>query len=164
LIDAETARVVAGILISALSWRSIFFLSLPLVAAAMLIAMLAIEESRNPDITARRIDLPGAVLSGFDLGGISFALIQVPALGWTYPLVLLSALTGVIAVTGFLLREMRTESPMLPLRLFCSRNLSAANGATFALYAIFNGNFFILTIYLQTALTRRVVETFQPTM
>jgi MFS family permease len=41
---------------------------------------------------------------------------------------------------------------MLPLKLFRSRNFSAANGATLALYAIFNGNFFILTIYLQTAL------------
>ncbi len=151
-VAAAIGPLVAGILISALSWRSIFFLGLPLVAAAMIIAMLAIEESRNPEITVRRIDLAGAVLSGFGLGGISFAIIQGPALGWTHPLVLLSAFTGVVAVIGFLLREIRAESPMLPLKLFRSRNFSAANGATLALYAIFNGNFFILTIYLQTAL------------
>jgi EmrB/QacA subfamily drug resistance transporter len=151
-VAAAIGPLVAGVLISILSWRSIFFLGLPLVAAAMLIAMLAIEESRNPQITARRIDLPGAVLSGIGLGGISLALIQIPALGWTHPVVLLSAFGGVIAVIGFLLRETRTDSPMLPLKLFRSRNLSAANGATLALYAIFNGNFFILTIYLQTAL------------
>jgi len=151
-VAAAIGPLVAGVLISALSWRSIFFLGLPLVVAAMVIAMLAIEESRNPDTTMRRIDLRGAVLSGFGLAGISFAVIQVPAYGWTHPVVVLSALIGVIAVVGFLLREMRTESPMLPLKLFRSRNFSAANGATLALYAIFNGNFFILTIYLQTAL------------
>jgi hypothetical protein len=66
--------------------------------------------------------------------------------------VLLSGATGVIAIVGFVLRELRSEFPMLPLNLFRSRNFSAANGATLALYAIFNGNFFILTIYLQTAL------------
>jgi EmrB/QacA subfamily drug resistance transporter len=151
-VAAAIGPLVAGVLISTLSWRSIFFLGLPLVAAAMVIAMMAIEESRNPQVTARRIDLQGAVLSGIGLGGISFALIQVPGLGWTHPVVLLSALAGGIAVIGFLLRETRTESPMLPMKLFRSRNLSAANGTTLALYAIFNGNFFILTIYLQTTL------------
>jgi EmrB/QacA subfamily drug resistance transporter len=151
-VAAAFGPLVAGILIGALSWRSIFFLNLPLVAAAMLIALTVVEESRNPHVTARRIDLPGAVLSGVGLGGVSFALIQIPALGWTHPAVLISAFAGVMAVIGFLLRETRTDSPMLPLKLFRSRNLSAANGATLALYAIFNGNFFILTIYLQTAL------------
>ncbi len=151
-VAAALGPLVAGVLIGALSWRAIFFLSLPLVAAAMVIAMLAVEESRNPEITALRIDLRGAVLSGIGLGGISFALIQVPALGWTHPVVLLSALGGVIAAVGFFVLEMRTELPMVPLKLFRSRNLSAANGATLALYAVFNGNFFILTIYLQTAL------------
>jgi EmrB/QacA subfamily drug resistance transporter len=151
-VAAAFGPLVAGVLISALSWRSIFFLGLPLVAAAMVIAILVIEESRNPDITMRRIDLPGAVLSGLGLGGISFAIIQVPTFGWDHPVVLLSGAAGVIAIVGFLLRERRSQSAMLPLKLFRSRNFSAANGATLALYAIFNGNFFILTIYLQTAL------------
>jgi EmrB/QacA subfamily drug resistance transporter len=151
-VAAAIGPLVAGVLISAFSWRSIFFLGLPLVAAAMVIAVLAIDESRNPELTVRRIDLPGAVLSGFGLGGISFAIVQVPAFGWTNPVILLSGSFGVVAIVGFALREMRTEFPMLPLTLFRSRNFSAANGATLALYAIFNGNFFILTIYLQTAL------------
>src|SRR5260370_34509593 len=59
---------------------------------------------------------------------------------------------GLMALMGFILYEGRVKSPMLPLWLFRSRNFSAANGATLALYAVFNGNFFILTIYLQTVL------------
>ncbi len=151
-VAAAIGPLVAGVLISTLSWRAIFFLGLPLVAAAMAIAFVAVEETRNPEMTVRRIDFLGAVLSALGLGGIAFAIIQGPAFSWNHPVVLLSAATGVIAIVGFVLRELRTDSPMLPLKLFRSRNFSAANGATLVLYAIFNGNFFILTIYLQTAL------------
>jgi EmrB/QacA subfamily drug resistance transporter len=151
-VAAAVGPLVAGVLIGTLSWRSIFFLGLPLVAGAMVIAVWAVEESRNQEMTARQIDLFGAVLSALGLGGISFAIIQGAASGWNQPLIVISAATGVVAIAGFVLHEKRTEAPMLPLRLFRSRNFTAANGATLALYAVFNGNFFILTIYLQTAL------------
>jgi len=151
-VAAAFGPLVAGVLISTLSWRSIFFLSLPLVAAAMVIAILVAEETRDREATLLRIDVLGAALSGLGLAGILFAMIQVPALGWNHPVVLLSAATGLIALAGFVMCETHTDSPMLPLELFRSRNLSAANGATLALYAIFNGNFFVLTIYLQTTL------------
>jgi EmrB/QacA subfamily drug resistance transporter len=151
-VAAAVGPLIAGVLISTLSWRAIFFLGLPLVATAMAIAFLAVEETRTPHMTTRRIDLHGAVLSALGLGGISFAMIQGSAVGWSDPIVVISAATGVIGGVGFVVRELRTETPMLPLNLFRSRNFSAANGATLALYAIFNGNFFILIIYLQTAL------------
>jgi EmrB/QacA subfamily drug resistance transporter len=151
-VAAAIGPPVAGVLIGAVSWRAIFFLSLPLVAAAMAIGIWAIDESRNEQIAVRHIDLAGAALAALGLGGLSFALVQGPALGWGNATVLLAAAIGVVALAGFFLQERRAKSPMLPLRLFRSRNFSAANGATLALYAIFNGNFFILTIYLQTTL------------
>lgn len=158
-VAAAVGPVVAGILIGTLSWRAIFFLSLPLVAAAMATAMVAVEETWGSEVgAARRIDLPGAALSALGLGGISFAMIQGPASGWGDSIVLLSSAIGVVSIVGFVFREGRTDSPMLQLRLFRSRNFSAANGATLALYAIFNGNFFILTIYLQTALRYTPLE------
>ncbi len=151
-VAAAVGPLIAGVLIGAVSWRAIFFLSLPLVAAAMAIGVWAIDESRNEQIAVRHIDLAGAALAALGLGGLSFALIQGPALGWGDAPFLLAAATGVVALAGFVLQERRAASPMLPLRLFRLRNFRAANGATLALYAIFNGNFFILTIYLQTAL------------
>ncbi len=151
-VAAAVGPLVAGLLIGVVSWRAIFFLSLPLVVAAMAIAARVVAESRNEQITARHIDLVGAGLAALGLGGVSFTLVQRPALGWGDRAVLLAAATGLVALTGFTVQERRATAPMLPLSLFRSRNLSAANGATLALYAVFNGNFFILTIYLQTTL------------
>ena len=151
-VAAAVGPPVAGVLIGAVSWRAIFFLSLPLVAAAIVIGVWAIDESRNEQIAVRHIDLAGASLAALGLGGLSFALVQGPAVGGGNAMVLLAAAIGVVALAGFFAQERRATSPMLPLRLFRSRNFSAANGATLALYAIFNGNFFILTIYLQTTL------------
>jgi EmrB/QacA subfamily drug resistance transporter len=150
-VAAAIGPLVAGLLIGALTWRSIFFLSLPLVAAAIVIGLWMIEESRNPGLTVRQVDTLGAALSALGLAGISFAMIQGSASGWNQPLVVLLAFVGIAASVAFVWHEKRAASPMLPLELFRSRNFSAANGATLALYAIFNGNFFILTIYLQTA-------------
>jgi EmrB/QacA subfamily drug resistance transporter len=151
-VAAAVGPPVAGVLIGDVSWRAIFFLSLPLVAGAMAIGAWAAKESRNEQFAVRRIDLAGAALAALGLGGLSFALVQGPALGWGDALVVLAALTGIVALVGFFLQERHAKSPMLPLTLFRSRNFSAANGATLALYAIFNGSFFILTIYLQTVI------------
>ncbi len=151
-VAAAFGPLVAGVLIGTVSWRAIFFLSLPLVAAAMAIGVWAVEESRDERLSVRHIDLAGAALAALGLGALSFALVQGPALGWGDATVLLAGAMGVVALVGFFLQERRAASPILPLRLFRIRNFSAANGATLALYGIFNGNFFILTIYLQTVL------------
>jgi EmrB/QacA subfamily drug resistance transporter len=146
-VAAAVGPLVAGVLIGAVSWRAIFFLSLPLVVAAIAIGVWTTKDSRNEQITLRQIDVIGAALAALGLGGLSFALVQGPALGWGDATVLLAAAVGLMALAGFILYERRVKSPMLPLWLFRSRNFSAANGATLALYAVFNGNFFILTIY-----------------
>jgi len=151
-VAAAIGPLVAGVLIGAVSWRAIFFLSLPLVVAAIAIGAWTAQDSRNEQITLRQIDVIGTALAALGLGGLSFALVQGPAFGWDDPTVLLAAAIGLMGLAGFILYERRAKSPMLPLRLFRSRNFSAANGATLALYAVFNGNFFILTIYLQTVL------------
>jgi EmrB/QacA subfamily drug resistance transporter len=137
-VAAAIGPLVAGVVIGAVSGRAI--------------GVWTTKESRNERVTLRQIDVIGAALAALGLGGLSFALVQGPALGWGDPTVLLAAATGLVGLAGFILQERRAKSPMLPLSLFRSRNFSAANGATLALYAVFNGNFFILTIYLQTVL------------
>lgn len=149
---AAIGPLVGGLLIGALSWRWIFILSLPIVAAAGAIGGRTIEESRDEEMDRSRLDLVGGLLAILALGGLTFSLIQGPEVGWTTTGVIVAGILAVAAFVAFLRQERRARSPMLPLDVFRSRNFSAANGATLALYGVFNGNFFILLIYLQTAL------------
>lgn len=149
---AAIGPLVGGVLISAASWRWVFFLSLPVVAVAIGLALWAVEESREEQARTDRLDVLGALWATLAVGGAAYAVVQGPEAGWTAPAVLGAAAAALLALAAFLVRERRTESPMLPLDLFRIRNFSAANAATLALYAVFNGNFFLLTIYLQTTL------------
>jgi MFS family permease len=94
----------------------------------------------------------GAALAAAALGCLAFVLVQGPAAGWTSVPVLIAGVAGVVSVAGSVVQERRAAQPMLPLELFAARNFSAGNATTLAIYAVFNGNFFILSIYLQTVL------------
>lgn len=138
-----------GLLISAGSWQMIFLLNLPF-AAVVLWASRHVPETRDPRSTGR-LDLAGAVLGIVGLGGVTYALIEAPA-GVGRPSVLAAAVVGVFGVVGFFIAERRSAAPMLPLGLFSSRQFSAANLVTAALYAALAGIFFLLAVDLQQVL------------
>src|SRR3954469_13914095 len=137
-----------GFLPETLSWRSVFWINVPLIVATLLLTMRSVEESRDPN-AVRGFDIPGVVLSALGLGGPVFALIEQPTYGWTDPLVLVPLLAGVACLAAFLLREATARAPMLPLSLFRVRNFAVANAATLTTYAGLIGSSFFLTLYLQ---------------
>jgi EmrB/QacA subfamily drug resistance transporter len=155
---AAVGPLVAGVLIAVASWRWVFFLSLPIVAVAVGLALWAVPESTADRARQDRPDLLGALLATLAIGSASYAVVQGPEAGWTDLAVLAAALLAPVAGGAFLLQERRCANPMLPLELFRSRDFSAANASTVTLYAVFNGNFFLLTIYLQTALDYSALE------
>lgn len=137
-----------GALIGLLSWRAIFWVNLPLVAATVALALYAVEESRDPD-AFRGIDWTGIGLSAAGLGGPVFALIEQPTHGWGDPLVWVPLIAGLACFGLFLLHEVRTRHPMLDLGLFRIRNFAIANVTTFAAYAGLIGGLFFVGLYLQ---------------
>jgi EmrB/QacA subfamily drug resistance transporter len=137
-----------GWLISAVSWRLIFFINLPLATAVVLIAARHVPESRAPAATGR-LDVAGAVTVTGALVGLTYGLIEGPVLGWTSPAVLGSLAGGVVLFALFLLVERRAADPMLPLQVFASRQFSAANAVTFVVYAALGGVLFLLPVVLQ---------------
>ena len=151
-VAAAVGPLVAGVLIEALSWRWIFVLSLPIAAAAFALSRWKVQESYGQAGTLRDVDLLGALFGALALGGLSYALIQGPQAGWSDPTVIAALVLALGGAAAFAVTENRVRAPMLPFGLFRSRNFSAANAATLCLYGIFNGAFFILTIYLQTSL------------
>ena len=137
-----------GALIGLLSWRAIFWVNLPLIAATVWLTLRAVAESRDPD-AFHGIDWLGIALSAAGLGGPVFALIEQPTHGWGDPLVWAPLLAGVACFALFLLHEARAREPMLDLGLFRIRNFAVANVTTLATYAGLIGGLFFVGLYLQ---------------
>jgi EmrB/QacA subfamily drug resistance transporter len=140
--------LVGGYLISAASWRWIFFINVPLAAVVVALGARHVPESRDPNVTGA-IDYAGALALVVFLTGITFAFIEAPVLGWSSPAVLAMALAGVVGLAAFLARERTAASPMLPLSIFAAKQFTATNAVTFLVYAALTGATFLLPVVLQ---------------
>lgn len=138
--------VLGGWLIQHASWRWAFFINVPIAAAVIVISLWRIPESRRSGV--RTIDWPGALLVTLGLGGVVYALITSPLLGWRHPLVYGSLLGGLACLAFFLRVESKASSPMVPLHLFRSKTFSGANLLTLLLYAAIGIFFFLLPLDL----------------
>jgi EmrB/QacA subfamily drug resistance transporter len=137
-----------GALVSATSWRAIFWINPPLIAATVALALHSVEESRDPD-AFHGIDWLGIGLSAAGLGGPVFALIEQPSRGWGDPLVWIPFIAGVACFALFVAHEAWARHPMLDLTLFRIRNFAVANLTTLATYAGLIGGLFFVGLYLQ---------------
>ncbi len=142
--------LLGGYLISAASWRWIFFLNLPVGAGVLFLTARHVPESRDPAATGR-IDLAGAGSVTAGLGGLTFFLIEGPSLGWSSDLLLGAGGLALVALGAFFLIERRSPEPMLPIEIFRRRQFSATNAVTFVLYAALGGALFLLPVELQIA-------------
>ena len=142
--------LLGGWLIGAISWRAIFLINLPLGAFVVWAAARFVPESHDPNATGK-LDYSGAVLAAVGLGGTTYALIEAPE-GGRLPAVIVTAVIGVGALIGFFVQERRSANPMLPLRVFRSRQFSAANAVTFVVYAALGVVFFLLVSFLQISM------------
>jgi EmrB/QacA subfamily drug resistance transporter len=139
-----------GWLISAVSWRLVFFINLPVAAAVVAMSSRHVPESKAPDETGK-LDVPGAVAITGALVGITYGLIDASSAGWSSIPVLASLIGGLILLAAFIVIESRSPAPMLPLHVFASRQFSAANVVTFVVYAALSGALFLLPTVLQVA-------------
>ena len=143
-IMAAIGPVLGGWLIEYGSWRWVFFINLPLAAAAVAITLLRVPESYG-DRDNKRLDLGGAALITLGLSGITFALIEAHRKTVT---VKIAGMLGVVALAAFVWVEWKSDAPMMPLSLFRSRNFSGANLLTLFLYAAFGGVLYFLPLDL----------------
>jgi EmrB/QacA subfamily drug resistance transporter len=140
--------VVGGAVVEGVAWQWIFWLNVPIGLALIPLASRLLTESRGPD---RALDLSGLALAGTGLFGLTFGIIRSEALGWTSPTVLVSLAAGIALLAAFVRYELRTEAPMLPMRLFRSRGFSATNALSFAMFFGAFGSIFLLSQFFQTA-------------
>ena len=145
-----------GWLIDAVSWRAVFLVNLPLVAAAMFVTVRHVPESRDPT-AGGSIDIAGGALLALGLAGVVYALIEGPSAGWT-PAITGVGVAGAIALVSFVVVELRLEHPMVPLGVFRSWQFSGANLATLGVYAGLSATLFLLTVHLQEDLGYSALE------
>ena len=146
-ITAALGPVIGGFLIAHFSWRYAFFLNLPLGIAVLALTLRFVPESRDPQRHGA-FDWAGALLISVSLGSLVFGLIESPARGWSDRRVVGALLLSLVAALAFVAIEMRHPAPLLPMRLFRSRNFSGANLLTLLLYGALGGGLYFLPLNL----------------
>jgi len=139
--------IVGGFLMRSFSWSSVFWINVPLLAAALLGALHVVPDSRDPNAT--RLDPVGALLSIAAVGSIVYAIIEGPASGWLSARTVAAFTFGSATTAVFLVWEMRRDDPMLDLRLFRNPAFSAASAALAMLFFAMAGAVFLQAQYLQ---------------
>jgi EmrB/QacA subfamily drug resistance transporter len=146
-----------GILTDLISWHWIFFVNVPIGLVTGLLA-LRLVESRPGIGISEGADAPGAVLVTAGLMLAVYTILGVEEHGWTSAQTLILAAISVALVAGFVLRQARIEKPLMPLRLFHSRNVTGANIVMALLVVGMFGVFFLGALYMQVVLRYSPLE------
>ena len=136
-----------GALVDSFDWRAIFWLNLPLVAAALVLTLALVEESSDPG--DRSVDFGGQLLAVGLLAGLVFFLIEGGRLGWGVPPVVTALVVAVVSAFFFIRTELRRRDPMLQLGYFRNATFSAANAGSALMNLGTLGALFAFSIYLQ---------------
>lgn len=142
------APFLGGWLISAVSWRFIFVINLPIAVGIVVLSQRVVPETRDEGEKGR-LDYLGSALATLALIGVSYGLVEGPSMGFGSAVVLVALLGGVVAAVCFIVQEMRSPEPIVPLSLFTAKQFSATNLVTLIVYAVLGGVFFLLPIELQ---------------
>jgi EmrB/QacA subfamily drug resistance transporter len=146
-----------GALTQAINWHWIFFINLPVGVVTAILALRLVEGRAGIGLK-QGADVPGAVLltGGLMLG--VYTILQVNEQGWGSERTLGLGAVALALLTAFLVRQARIPNPLMPLRLFRSRNVTGANLVQALLVVGMFGSFFLGALYLQRILGYDALE------
>lgn len=147
VIAPATGPLLGGLLVDQLSWRWVFYVNVPIGIAVLLFGLLFLQEHREP--APGHFDLIGFLLAGIGLALALFALSYGPTRGWNSPIVLFSAIVGLLLLVAFVVVELRKREPLLDLRLLNNRLFRSINVVSLFSSAAFLGVLFIAPLFLQ---------------
>ena len=149
--------IVGGVLTQAINWHWIFFVNLP-IGVATALAALRLVDGREGIGLGKGADIPGAVLltGGLMLG--VYTILEVEQQGWGSTQTLGLGGVAIALIAAFLVRQAKATNPLVPLRLFRSRNVSGANLVQALLVVGMFGMFFLGALYMQRVLGYDALE------
>jgi len=148
-IASAAGPFIGGWLVQYASWRWAFLINVPLGALTVAVALRNVPETRDMEAD-HHLDVRGAVTATLALAVTTYGFIEAQALGAAQATGVV--LGGLLLLAGFVVLEDRERHPMVPPRLFASRQFAAANLMTLLTYAALGAVLFFLTLQLQTTL------------
>jgi EmrB/QacA subfamily drug resistance transporter len=143
--------LLGGVLTETINWHWIFFVNMPIGVATALLAIRLVPGREGLGL-ATGADLPGAALLTGGLMLTVYTILRVAEEGWGSTQTLALAAVAIGLLGAFLARQARVANPLMPLRLFRSRNVSGANVVQALLVVGMFGMFFLGALYMQQIL------------
>lgn len=150
--------VLGGALTSALSWRYVLFVNVPVGIALLVAAAIALLPA-EPGSSRVRLDLPGALTATFGVAAVVYGVSEATSKGWGSLPVVLSLAAAAVLLGGFVIAEARSAAPLVPLGIFRQRGLVAGNTLMACGGVILTGSLFFLSLYCQEILGYSAVWT-----
>ncbi len=139
--------VLGGVLVDGIGWRSVFWINVPLVVAALVLTRRFVPESKAT--RPRAFEPTGQALIVVLFASVVTATIEGPARGWTDPRIVGLMVLAVLALIGVIVAEPRRADPLIDLRFFRSPPFAGANVISLVMTASLAGLLFLTTLYLQ---------------
>ena len=157
-IGGAAGLVIGGVLTSALGWRYVLFINVPLGAALLLAAAVSLLPAAARS-DWRRLDIPGAVTVTAGAVALVYGLSDASASGWGSTGVIASLAAAVGLLAAFVVTETRAAAPLVPLGIFRHRPLSIANALFATLGVTLTAIVYFLSLYQEQVLGYSAIRT-----
>ena len=158
-IGGASGALLGGLLTEALSWRWILIINVPIGLLGAMVALHVVRSARPVAGATRQFDLAGALSVTLGLVVLTYGIVESGAHGWGSARTLLTLAGGAALLVLFLVVEGRLAArPLVPLRIFASRALSAANVVVFCLGGSVFAMWYFVSLYLQQVLGYSPIE------
>jgi EmrB/QacA subfamily drug resistance transporter len=139
--------VLGGLLVTEATWRWVFYVNVPIGAAAFIFGAIFLVQSEQPE--PGRFDLAGFLLSGIGLGSLMYGVSEGPGDGWGSGKVVAAIVAGVVLLAVMVVVELRESEPIVALRLLGNRLFRSANGVMILGSIAFLGSLYVVSLYYQ---------------
>jgi EmrB/QacA subfamily drug resistance transporter len=150
--------LLGGALTSAFSWSWIFFINVPVGLLVLGLSPVLLRESRA-DLDHRYFDSAGAASITGGLMVLVYGMTRATQHGWATAETIGLLVAAAVLIVGFVVIELRSKAPLLPMRIFRLRSLTASNVSGLLLGGAIFAQFFLLTLYMQQVLHYSALKT-----